>query len=147
LHLNQRQQRVVDDLLLESESYREFVRRCIVKASNATLLLGDAFGAYVAFCDERGWEAISRNRFGRLIPDTVVQEHRVILRRDIKDPAGKAQQGWKGLRLADSVQWSEKKASEPSAHPGPETGSEASEGLFPHQSTEESRQLEPLLSL
>jgi P4 family phage/plasmid primase-like protien len=147
LRLNEPQQRRVDDLLLESDGHREFVRRCLAKESNATLTLNDSFAAYLDFCNDRGWEAISRNRFGRLIPDAVVQEHRVILRRDIKDGAGKEQQGWKGLRLSSSTQWSEKKASEPSAHPGPETGPEASEGFFSHQAAEETYPSKPLLSL
>ena len=147
LLLSDSQQRRVDDLLLESDGHREFVRRCLAKENNWTLTLNDAFGAYMDFCNDCGWQAISRNRFGRLIPDTVVQEHRVILRRDIKDGTGKAQQGWKGLCLSASAQWSEKKTSEPSAHPDPTTGSEASEGLFPLEPTGKAHQPEPVLSL
>ena len=85
LRLSERQQRRVDDLLLESDGHREFVRRCLGKDNNATLLLNDAYTAYVDFCNDCGWAAIGRNRFGRLIPDAVVQEHRTVIRRDIKD--------------------------------------------------------------
>ncbi len=71
LPLSERQQRRVDDLLLESDSHGEFARRCLVKDPASTLTLNDAFAAYVEFCDQCGWAAITRNQFGRRMPDTI----------------------------------------------------------------------------
>lgn len=131
LHLNEHQQRRVDDLLLESDNLGEFVRRCLVEESHAALTLNDAYAAYVAFCNRCGWVAMTRNQFGRRIPDAVVQKHRVVLRRDIKDARGKDSQGWKGLRLKLSAEWSGKNPSEASAHPVEWPSPEASEAFSP----------------
>jgi phage/plasmid-associated DNA primase len=131
LHLSKRQQDRVDDLLLESDSHGQFARRCLVKDGNGTLTLTDAFGAYVEFCNENGWAAISRNRFGRLMPDVVVQQLSAAIRRDIKDTAGKQQQGWKGIRLLSLSERDHGNASEPSAAGSGEAHAETSEGFFP----------------
>lgn len=142
LHLNEQQQRRVDDLLLESDSHGEFVRHCLVKNSGATLTLNDAYAAYVEFCNDSGWASITRNQFGRRIPDAIVHEHGAALRRDIRDAAGKCAQGWKGLQVKISAGWSSEKASEASAHLLPEPVPEASEGYFPLQTTEKTTTVE-----
>lgn len=130
LRLNPRQQGRVDDLLLESDSHGEFVRRGLVKDATGTVTLNDAFASYVEFCDESGWAAITRNQFGKRIPDAIVQEHGLAVRRDIRDAAGKCAQGWKGLKLKNSAGWSGKYPSEASGTGSGRGCAEASEAFF-----------------
>ena len=48
LSLNERQQARVDDLLLESDSHREFVRSCLIKDSAAPgMTKAEVYSAYV----------------------------------------------------------------------------------------------------
>jgi len=100
LRLNERQQARVDDLLLESDSHREFVRACLLKDSQAPgMTKAEVFAAYVEFCDRRGWLAMSKNRFGKLGAEIIAQEFGLSVRGDIRGEDGKQNDGWKNLRL------------------------------------------------
>jgi len=99
LHLTPAQQKVVDDLLLESESHVVFVRESLERDSEEQLTVADCYAAYVAFCNEHGWRALTRNKFGVVIADTVVHQFGITTRHDIPDSKGKEQRGWKGIRL------------------------------------------------
>jgi P4 family phage/plasmid primase-like protien len=99
LHLTAVQQKVVDDLLLESESHTVFVRESLARADEAQLTVADCYTAYVKFCSEHGWRALTRNRFGAVIGDVVVHQFAITPRHDIPDDNGKEQRGWKGICL------------------------------------------------
>ena len=100
LHLTRGQQKLVDDLLLESESHTVFVRESLVRESEAQLTVADCYAGYVEFCNERGWRALTRNKFGAVIGDAVVHQFGITSRHDISDGNGaNAQRGWKGIRL------------------------------------------------
>jgi P4 family phage/plasmid primase-like protien len=147
LRLNDRQQRIVDDLLLESDGHRQFIRCCLVKDSAGTVLLSDAFAAYVDFCNDCGWAAITRNHFGKLVPDAVAQEHGIVVRHDTKDGSGKPQRGWRGLRLIRATGSSSAKVSEASERTAPGTISDTSDGLPPLHPMAETARPQPLFSL
>jgi len=100
LALNERQQRRVDDLLLESDSHRVFGNECLIKDTSAPgITKSEMYSAYAEFCEKRGWMPIPRNRFGRICPDAIAQVFGLIVRGDIKGPDGKQNDGWKYLRL------------------------------------------------
>jgi P4 family phage/plasmid primase-like protien len=99
LHLTPAQQKVVDDLLLESESHVVFVRANLMRDPGEQLTVADCYAAYVAFCNEHGWRALTRNKFGVVIGDTIVHQFGITIRHDIPDADGKEQRGWKGIRL------------------------------------------------
>jgi putative DNA primase/helicase len=99
LHLKPTQQKLVDDLLLESESHVVFVRESLGRDSAAELTVPDCYAAYVEFCNQREWSPLGRNKFGQVIGDTVVHQFAVTPRHDISDAQGKDQRGWKGIRL------------------------------------------------
>ena len=103
LHLNDSQQKSVDDLLLESDSDNLFVREALVRDDEGELTVDDCFAAYVDFCNKRGWSALTKNTFSRKIGDAVVRAHGRTVHHDIKDSNGKAQRGWRGLRLAKTI--------------------------------------------
>jgi P4 family phage/plasmid primase-like protien len=98
LNLTDQQQKRVDNLLLESDGHTVFVRECLTRDAEGQLTVPDCFAAYVEFCDQRGWTALTKNKFGKLIEDVVVRQFRITSRNDIKDGSGKAQRGWKGIR-------------------------------------------------
>ena len=99
LHLTPAQQKVVDDLLLESEGHVVFVRENLERDSEEQLTVAECYAAYVAFCNEHGWRALTKNKFGAVIGDTVVHQFGITTRHDIPDDKGKEQRGWKGIRL------------------------------------------------
>jgi putative DNA primase/helicase len=98
LHLTAAQQKVVDDLLLESESHIVFVGESLVRAAEEQLTVTDCYSRYVEFCNEHGWRALTRNKFGTVIGDAVVYQFGITPRHDIRDGNGKPQRGWKGIR-------------------------------------------------
>jgi hypothetical protein len=98
-HLTAAQQKLVDDLLLESESHTVFVRESLARESEAQLAVADCYAGYVEFCNERGWRALTRNRFGSVIGDAVVHQFGITPRHDITVGNSKTQRGWKGIRL------------------------------------------------
>ena len=100
LRLTPRQQKVVDDLLLESEAEVVFARECLRKDGTESLTVVDCYEAYVAFCNDRSWLAMPKRSFSTAIADTVTREFGLTLRNDIRDAEGKAQRGWKGLVCA-----------------------------------------------
>jgi len=98
LNLNGQQQKRVDNLLLESEGHAVFVRECLARDAEGQLTVPDCFSAYVEFCNQHGWTAQTKNKFGSLIGDVVVRQFGITARNDIRDGSGKAQRGWKGIR-------------------------------------------------
>ena len=99
LHLTAPQQKLVDDLLLESESHVVFAREGLARDPEEQLTVADCYAAYVEFCNEHGWRALTRNKFGAVVADTVVHQFGITTRHDIPDDKGKEQRGWKGIRL------------------------------------------------
>lgn len=97
LRLNENQQRVVNDLLMESEADVVFAKECLHREAGAELTVARCYEAYVAFCNERSWVAMPRKRFSTVIGDTVTRQFGMTLRHDLSDDDGKNQRGWKGL--------------------------------------------------
>ena len=116
LVLTANQQATVNNLLLESEGHAVFARECLNPASAQTLTLLDTYATYVEFCTQRGWTALTRNKFTTAISDEVARQFGITTRNDILDARGKAQRGWKGLALAgEFAQSTDDTVSEPSA--------------------------------
>jgi putative DNA primase/helicase len=97
LHLSEAQQKLVDDLLLESEADVVFANECLRRDGTETLTVARSYEAYVGFCNERGWTAMPKKKFGTVIADTVTRLFGLTVRHDIQDSSGKPQRGWKGL--------------------------------------------------
>lgn len=102
LSLNECQQKLVDDLLLESDSHGVFVREALIRDGEAQMTAVDCYAAYVEFSTERGWAALPKNKFNSVIGDAIVRRFGITQRHNIPDENGKAQRGWKGVRFAES---------------------------------------------
>jgi P4 family phage/plasmid primase-like protien len=140
LHLTSGQQAVVDNLLLESDGHTVFARECLKRQDGANLTVPDCFAAYVEFCTQRGWTALTKNKFGALIGDVVVRQFGLTTSHDIRDANGKSQRGWRGIALARKLaQSTDKIASEVSeTHP-----SDESDAFFPFQPKKKETSPEP----
>ncbi|HEU4711934.1 MAG TPA: phage/plasmid primase, P4 family [Pyrinomonadaceae bacterium] len=101
LHLTSEQQRLVDNLLLESDGHALFVQEELIRAEGAQLTVLDCFSAYVEYCSARGWVGLTRHKFGHVIGDVVARQYGITVRHDILDERGKEQRGWRGLRLRE----------------------------------------------
>jgi hypothetical protein len=94
----------------------------------------DCFSAYVEFCNERGWVALTRKKFGDLIGDAVTRQYGLTVRHDIRDATGKAQRGWNGLRLRENFQRpTEKSPSGASELVSEDRFPDGADGAFPVQ--------------
>ena len=100
LKLTDAQEKVVDDLLLESEGDGVFAKECLMKDATASLTVAQCYEGYVEFCNNRGWTAMAKKKFNNSIGDTVTRLFGLTVRNDIPDVNGKSQRGWKGLRHA-----------------------------------------------
>lgn len=117
LHLTANQQAAVDNLLLESDGHAVFARECLKRDATQALTVPDCFAAYVEFCNQRGWTALTRNKFTPAISDDVIRQFGITPRHDIPDPKGKPQRGWKGLTVTEKFsQPTGQTVSEPSAN-------------------------------
>jgi P4 family phage/plasmid primase-like protien len=101
LRLTGKQQAAVDNLLLESDGHAVFAREGLSRNPAQTLTVQDCYSAYVEFCNQHGWTALTRNRFTPAITDEVVRQFGITPRHDILDANQKPQRGWKGLSLAE----------------------------------------------
>ncbi len=145
LHLNTRQQAVVDNLLLESDSLAVFAREGLRRASGEMLTATDAFAAYVEFCTEHGWGAVPKNKFTSGIADVVVRLFGLTVRHDVPDARGKLQRGWKGLAISSGP--TGKNLSELSGAPSASPSADSADTSPPVQPTKLSSAEAPLLNL
>lgn len=90
----------VDSLLAESDSVREFARKGVapVDAAENDITTGELVTAYVHFCEHRAWTPLPTAKVEKALPDILLEIHRMARRNDISRE-GKAQRGYRGLRL------------------------------------------------
>ena len=101
LRLSEKQQAAVDNLLLESDGHAVFAHECLRRDAAQMLTVQDCYAAYVEFCNQHGWTALTRNKFTPAITDEVVRQFGITPRHDILDQNRKPQRGWKGLSLVE----------------------------------------------
>ena len=84
-----------------------------MRNSSLALTVEDCFAAYVEFCNQRGWTALNRNRFGAVIGDVVVRQFGVTQSHSIPVAGGKPQRGWRGITICEKTpQLADKMASQ-----------------------------------
>ena len=99
IQLTQRQRDIVDSLLAESDSVREFARKAIAPADSlSTLTSQELSTAYVHYCEDRGWNPLPTRKLESALPDAILEIHRVAKRNDILRD-GKNQRGYRSIRL------------------------------------------------
>ena len=96
--LTEAQQGRIENLLNESDSVALFVRQRVIRATEADVTTEELLHDYFDFCDEKGWKAKDRTAVCDLLPDLMLQVHRVSRRNDL-DRNGKDQRGYAGVSL------------------------------------------------
>jgi P4 family phage/plasmid primase-like protien len=96
---NEAQQRVVDDLLLESESYTLFAKECVVLREYGRFTLDDCFAAYVFYCNRRGWAPLEKRDFSGHIEVFISRRFGKSKAHDVSSREGGERRGWHGLGL------------------------------------------------
>ena len=92
-----RQQRIVDDLLLECESHVRFVRDCLQRSPSQQMTVDTCYEKFAEYCARRGWDTVTKAHFSGLVEDAIRREFGLPRRNDIAGPNGQAQRGWKGI--------------------------------------------------
>lgn len=99
LILNERQEKIRDEILLASDSVRSFVAERIVSSRHTELTATEAYRSYEEYCQEAEWVPVSRREFGHQIPQIMEDAHRLGIRNDIADNFDRHQKGWKGVTI------------------------------------------------
>ena len=100
IHLSKREEQRVDSLLAESDSIRSFVLNCIEPRHGSDVTTAELGEAYMTFCEDKGWRAVSITNFQNQIRDIILEVHRLSQRHDIIR-YGKAQRGYMYVALKD----------------------------------------------
>jgi P4 family phage/plasmid primase-like protien len=98
IKLSERQQRVRDALLDESESSVAFARERLERHERGRVHASDTYEPYVEFCNARGWAAETPHRFEIEIKRAIVDLYGVTQSGDLPTATGQAR-GWRGIRL------------------------------------------------
>ena len=100
LHLTTKQQKLVDDLLLEPEGHIIFAREALYPADGQELTVDDCYNAYLQFSGDRGWVTAPRQKFSTLIRDVIARTYGITMRHDLRNGYSLSQQrGWKGIQV------------------------------------------------
>jgi P4 family phage/plasmid primase-like protien len=102
LHLTAGQRKLVDDLLLESESHLIFGREALFLCGGQELTMEDCYDAYLHFCGARGWMALERNKFSPLIRDFIARNYGITMRHDVRGRDFLQKRGWKGIQVGEN---------------------------------------------
>jgi putative DNA primase/helicase len=82
--LTENQKQRVDALLSESDSVRHFVGECVEPRHGVDITVSELQTAYHAFCETKGWQAVTVRQFERQLGDIMLELLRVTRRTDIK---------------------------------------------------------------
>ena len=97
--LTKNQNDLVDKVLLQSESPRQYVRRCLIVDKDLPLTQDDCFDGYLAFCKQLGWYPVASTKANPLIEEEIMRHFGINCRHDIRGSNGKDQRGWKGIKV------------------------------------------------
>src|SRR5262249_792752 len=81
--LTDRQHECIGNLLSESDRVRLFVQDRVTKTEAGDVTTEELLGGYFDYCDQKGWSAKDRSSVCKLLPDLMLQIHRVSRRHDI----------------------------------------------------------------
>lgn len=99
LKLSPEQKKVVDDLLLESESAMIFVQECLIREEPARLTTIECFNAYGMYCKARNWNPLLQSDANKLITQAITIVFAITQCHDIPGINGTSQRGWRGIKV------------------------------------------------
>ena len=96
--LTERQGRIVDNLLAESDSLRLFLQKAVEPAEEGDLSANEIIKKYAAFCPERGWSPLPITEVERSLPGLMLELFHVTKSHDIKRNGGSVR-GFHGVQF------------------------------------------------
>ena len=96
--LSERQKKIVDSLLAESDSLRFFLRDHVQRAEGADLSVNEILEAYAIFCPEMGWKAMPITEVYDSLEGLMLELLRVTKSHSVKRD-GKSARGFFGVSL------------------------------------------------
>jgi P4 family phage/plasmid primase-like protien len=102
LTLNERQQRMVDSIIFESDGLQRFVDEGLERCKGWDVTTEEMKSAYVRYCERSGWSMLPGHNVERLLPDLILATYNVhksnsLMRDD------KSARGYRGLRIRDAL--------------------------------------------
>jgi hypothetical protein len=100
IRLTDRQRRLVENLLMESDSLQLYLRSELVKTadSNDTLTTDELYTGYASFCVNRTWSVPAKAAIERLIPTLMTQIWSLTKSHDLERPGAKSLRGYHYVR-------------------------------------------------
>jgi len=92
----------IDDLLMESDSLRAYLKDGLAPDPTSNVTSNEIILAYNAYCQEKGWQAQPDSVAMRLIPALIPELFGVARSNDIRRNGG-VRRGYRGLRLEDET--------------------------------------------
>jgi putative DNA primase/helicase len=104
LKLTPKQKARVASLLAESDSVRDFARHGVRKHPANKVTSEQVSGAYIAYCERRGWQPMPTAVVERQLPDALLEIHGATKANDIKNnPEDKAKRGYRGIEIVSET--------------------------------------------
>jgi phage/plasmid-associated DNA primase len=98
-NLTSNQNDLVEKVLLQSDSVRQFVKRCLAVEKDCLLTQEECFESYLVFCKNIGWYPVPCTKANPIIEDAIMRQYGINCRHDIRGSNGKDQRGWKGIKV------------------------------------------------
>ena len=100
IHLTERQIRLVDSLLSESDSLRVFLRDRVVKDTGSDLTNNEIISSYAEYCPTKGWNPLPVTNIQHQIESLMLELFQTARSNSI-DRGGKSHRGFRNVRIID----------------------------------------------
>lgn len=89
----------IDSLLAESDSLRLFVKERMERHEHGDVTCAEISQAYVEYCADKGWNALSSAVVERTLPDIMLDQFHVTKSHSVEREGKKSNRGWRKVRL------------------------------------------------
>jgi putative DNA primase/helicase len=95
---SERQQKIIDSLLAESDSLRIFLRESVERTDNFDVSVAELVEAYAAYCPERGWHPLPITEVYKQLEGLMLELFHVVKSHSVKRDGGSVR-GYRGVWL------------------------------------------------
>jgi phage/plasmid-associated DNA primase len=99
IDLTERQRGIIDALLAESDSLRNFLMECIVSAADSDLTVREVVEAYASYCPNKGWKPLPVTEVYDSLEGLMLELFTVSKSHSVKREDGGGQRGFRGVRF------------------------------------------------
>lgn len=99
LYMTEAQQKIVDDLLAESASLRQFLTENIIRSYGSDITTQEITENYASYCPDHGWTPLPITEIESQLKELMLELFQTAQSHSIKRSDGKSVRGYRGLRL------------------------------------------------